>query len=70
MATTLKVAKRLKEVLQVKYVGERIEGIDVPHAHVQLIPFNTIDQFKKPQDHSVDPDHQALAALAEKLAFQ
>jgi histidine triad (HIT) family protein len=69
MMTTLKVAKRLKEVLKVKYVGEWIVGVDVPHAHVQLIPFNNVQEFKAPQDKSAEPDHQALAVLAERLAF-
>ena len=69
MTTTKKVARRLREVLGTRYVGERIVGVDVPHAHVQLIPFNTVDEFKTRQDMEAEPDHQALAAIAEKLAF-
>jgi histidine triad (HIT) family protein len=69
MATAKKVARRLREVLGVRYVGERIVGVDVPHAHVQLIPFNTIDEYKAPQDMNAEPDHAALAELAGKLAF-
>ena len=69
MATTQKVARRLRELLGTKYVGERIVGIDVPHAHVQLIPFNDVEEYKAPQGMESEPDHAALAALAEKLAF-
>ncbi len=69
MGTTKKVAQRLSEVLGTKYIGERIVGVDVPHAHVQLIPFNTVDEFKAPQDMEAEPDHAALAAIAKKLAF-
>lgn len=69
MATCQKVAKRLKEVLGTGYIGERIVGVDVPHAHVQLIPFNTVEEYKKPQDMDAEPDHAALAAMAKKLAF-
>jgi histidine triad (HIT) family protein len=69
MASTLKVAKHLREILGVKYIGERIVGIDVPHAHVQLIPFNDVAEFKAPQDRTVEPNHEALAALAKKLTF-
>ncbi len=69
MGTTLKVAKRLREVLGTTYIGERIVGVDVPHAHVQLIPFNTVEEYKKPQDMDAEPGHAALAALAKKLAF-
>ena len=69
MATCKKVALRLREVLQTRYVGEKIIGIDVPHAHVQLIPFDTVNQLKAPQDMTAEPDHEALAVIAEKLRF-
>ncbi len=69
MDTTLKVAKHLRETLGTKYVGERIVGVDVPHAHVQLIPFNTVDEYKTPQDMESVPNHEALAAIAKKLAL-
>lgn len=69
MRTTKKVAQRLREALGTKYVGERIVGVDVPHAHVQLIPFNIAEEFKAPQNMDAEPDHPALAALAKKLAF-
>lgn len=69
MATAKKVALRLREVLGARYVGERVVGVDVPHAHVQLIPFNTVEEWHAPQDMEAEPDHAALAELAKKLAF-
>jgi len=69
MATAQKVAKRLKEVLGTPFVGEQIMGIDVPHAHVHLIPFSTAEEFRARPDMNAEPDHTALAALAQKLAF-
>lgn len=69
MAATKKIAVRMRDVLGMKYVGERIVGVDVPHAHVQLIPFNHSSEFAAPQDKDSEPDHEALAAIAEKLAF-
>lgn len=63
------VALRIREVLPVKHVGQKIFGLDVPHAHVHLIPFNKPDEFIKAQDMSIEPDHQALAEMAAKLAF-
>lgn len=69
MLTSKKVALRLREVVGTKYVGERIVGVDVPHAHVQLIPFNDSEQLAVPQDMSAEPDHTQLAELAKKLAF-
>jgi hypothetical protein len=44
-------------------------GVDVPHAHVQLIPFNNVDEYKAPQDMDSTPHHQALEKLAQKLAL-
>jgi histidine triad (HIT) family protein len=69
MKTSKKVALRLREVLGVTRVGAKVIGVDVPHAHVQLIPFNTGDEYNAPQDMEAEPDHQALAELAAKLAF-
>lgn len=69
MDTTKKVARRLRDVMGKKYVGSRVVGIDVPHAHVQLIPFDTVDEYTKPQDMESVPDHQALEQLARKLAL-
>lgn len=67
MATAKKVAQRLLEVLPTKYVSERIIGVDVPHAHVQLIPFDNTSQLAAKQDMTTDANHTALAALAKKL---
>jgi len=69
MAAVNKVALRLREVLGTKYVGERIVGVDVPHAHVQLIPFNKVAEFEASQDMDAEPDHVKLAEIAKKLAL-
>jgi hypothetical protein len=50
-------------------VSERIVGIDVPHAHVQLIPFHDSAELRAQQDMEHPADDRVLAALAEKLAF-
>jgi diadenosine tetraphosphate (Ap4A) HIT family hydrolase len=68
MATTQKVAQRIREVFQPKRVGVHIAGTEVPHAHVHVFPFNTESEFwNKPSN--ADPDHAALAEIAKKLAF-
>lgn len=69
MATAKKVALRLRQVTGKKYVSERIIGVDVPHAHVQLIPFDNSSELKVEQDMDSEPDHAALAEMAKKLAF-
>lgn len=70
MMTVKKVARHLRETLRVPYVGEQVIGVDVPHAHVQLIPFSTPAEYHAEQDMDSQPDHAALAAMAEKLALQ
>lgn len=70
MEVAKKVALRLREVLGVAYIGEKIIGVDVPHAHVQLIPFNTVAEYQMPQDMRHGPDHEELERLADKLRMQ
>jgi len=67
--TAKKVAQRMREVLKPARVGVQVVGLDVPHAHIHLIPFNTAEEFRRqpPVDH--EPDHTALSELAKKLAF-
>ena len=70
MTTVKKVATRLREVLGVPYIGEKVVGTDVPHAHVHLVPFRTSEEYHRAgQVNRTEPDHAALAALAETLAF-
>ncbi|MDB5184863.1 MAG: hypothetical protein JWN38_671 [Candidatus Saccharibacteria bacterium] len=70
MTTAKKVALRLREVLGTTYVGAKVVGVDVPHAHVHLIPFYTKEQYRAHGDTDAQPDDAALAALAQRLAFQ
>lgn len=69
METSKKVADRLREVLQPVRVGVQVLGLDVPHAHVHVFPFNTTAEFRHVPDPQAEPDHDALAEMAKKLAF-
>lgn len=69
MATTKKVAKRIREMLEPPYVGVQVVGVDVPHAHIHLIPFTTTKEFRARADMSTEPNHSALDQIAQKLAF-
>ena len=69
MAAAKLIALRQREVLGVPYVGSQIIGVHVPHAHVQLIPFHDLAGFRNDPDTSVEPDHEALAAMAARLAI-
>jgi histidine triad (HIT) family protein len=67
METVQKIGAHLREALQVPYVGVQVVGVDVPHAHVHLIPFTHADTMHASADMSLEPDHESLARLAEKI---
>lgn len=69
MNTCRKVALRLRSVLSVSYVHEAVVGTDIPYAHVHLVPFNVTSELHNSQRADKEPEHAALAALAERLRF-
>lgn len=70
MQVTKQVAKNLREKLATKYVGIKIEGVEVPHAHIKVYPFNEASEFNAVQDTSLEPNHDELASLALKLKIE
>ena len=60
------VAKALKEVCPCIKVGEAVVGVDVPHAHIHLIPLN------QPGDmdfsHHIKMTTEEFQALAQEIA--
>jgi histidine triad (HIT) family protein len=69
MHTTRLVMHRVRKVLGAQRACLKVEGFDVPHAHMHVIPCNTAKEFYNHPDRSVEPDHIALAEIAQKLAF-
>ena len=71
MATVQKVGQQLRQAFPDKRrIGVMIEGLDVEdHAHVKVFPFNDGTEFRNLPDHAIEPDHDALAAMAKTLAF-
>ena len=69
MASVKKIALRLREILPYQYIGERVVGVDVPHAHVHLLPFNDTSELSEPQRFDQEADHAKLAELAAKISF-
>jgi len=69
METVKKVANRLRETLKPERVGVHIIGVDVPHAHVHVFPFNIVEEYRRVADSSTEPDQEALTDMAKKLAF-
>jgi len=64
-----KVAKALAVTVPCERVGLTVIGLEVPHAHVHLIPINTIGDmnFEKPK---LTVPHKKLAELAENIREQ
>lgn len=68
-AAVRKISQRMREVFTDKdRIGVQVEGLEVPHAHVKLIPFNTTSEFHA-HPTGAEPDHDALVVLAQKLAI-
>ncbi len=69
METVKKVANRIRDVLKPRRVGVEIIGVDVPHTHIHVFPFDDMVDFRRPVDMSAEPDHEALETMAKRLAF-
>ena len=66
LAAAKKVANRMRQVLDARRVGIKVEGVEVPHAHIHLIPFNTVQDYNQPAKSASAGE---LAKMAKKLAF-
>jgi|SRR5579884_1854981 len=69
MASVKKIANKMQQVLGRKYVGIQVVGEDVPHAHVHVIPFDNVSQFRTLPDRSKEPDNNSLSKTHELLKF-
>lgn len=68
MRTVKKLSEHIKEKLGVKYVGLKVIGTDVPHAHVHIIPFDDVrGEYYNIARADDEPNHESLAKIAEKL---
>lgn len=67
MKTVQKLGGHIRSTLDTPHVGVIVEGVAVPHAHVHLIPFTNGSELRTEGDASAEPDHEALAKVAEKI---
>ena len=67
MDVVKRLGAHLRDKLAVPYVGIQLVGVDVPHTHVHLVPFTTVDEYHNQPDGTTEPDHAALGQLAESL---
>lgn len=61
------VAKALKLVVPCKKVGVTVIGLEVPHAHVHLVPMNAINDMNF-ANTKLQPSSEELADMAAKIA--
>ena len=61
------VAKKIEKVFPCNRIGVTVIGLEVPHAHIHLIPINQLDDmnFAKPK---LEVSHEELASIAAEIA--
>lgn len=61
-----KVARAVKQVIPCKRIGVAVVGLEVPHAHVHLIPLNSMADFtfKEPLDIPAEEMRELAAKIA------
>jgi histidine triad (HIT) family protein len=69
-AFSKQVARAIEKVIPCKRIGLTIIGLEVPHAHVHLIPINSIYDmdFKQPK-LKLEPDEFETIAESIKTAY-
>lgn len=60
------VAKAIEKVVDCKRVGVSVVGLEVPHAHVHLIPINSVEDMNFSQ-MKLSPSKEELAEMAQKI---
>lgn len=64
MVFTKKIARLLKANFPCKKIGVSVIGLEVPHAHIHLVPMNEMDDmnFKKPKLELSKQDFEDILA--------
>ena len=66
MVFAKKVAKKIEKEFTCNRIGVAVIGLEVPHAHIHLIPINTMDDmnFANPK---LQLEQEELAEIANRL---
>jgi histidine triad (HIT) family protein len=65
MAFAKKIAVALEKTVPCKRIGMAVIGLEVPHAHVHLIPLNEMDEMRFQNKVSLTPEE--FTALAQAI---
>lgn len=66
MQFSKKIAVALEKTVPCKRVGMAVIGLEVPHAHVHLIPLNEMDEMRFQNKVSLHPEE--MESLAKQIA--
>lgn len=61
-----KVAKAQKAAVTCKRIGLAVIGLEVPHAHIHLVPLNSVSDINFAQP-KISPTPTQLSEMAEKI---
>lgn len=61
-----RVAAAIKQVVPCKKIGVSVVGLEVPHAHVHLIPIQQVDDMNFSKE-KLKPGQEELSLLADKI---
>ncbi len=61
-----KIAKSLKKAIPCKRIGVAVIGLEVPHAHIHLVPLQTMDDINFTRA-KLKPSQEELAITADKI---
>jgi histidine triad (HIT) family protein len=62
-----RVAKAIDQVIECERVGVAVIGLEVPHAHIHLVPLNSVNDINFTQPKLTLPK-QELADIAQKIS--
>lgn len=60
------VAKKMDKVFDCKRIGVTVIGLEVPHAHVHLIPINSVEDMNFSQE-KLKLENEELEAIADSI---
>lgn len=69
MSMVKKVARKIENVIHPKRVGLKVVGLDVPHAHIHVIGFDSLDEYQEIEQIDAPVNKEQLERLHKLLAF-
>lgn len=65
MSLVRQIGKQLRDIMETEKVGILVDGSDVAHVHVHVIPFNS--GLYASRNKAQEPDHEELGKVAKKI---